>query len=443
MKVSVLFSSSRSHIPLGGDPTKYSAEVSPEGLIEQLREAQTVLRQLSAHDIIALLDAVARAWSRPDHPLATTLRERELSFLTLWMRQRNLERFCDLSLRGDRRCLDEFRTLAADDPRVFKAQPRGLVVHWVAGNVPVLGIISVVQGLLTKNANLVKVPGSDAGLLPLLLESMAEVSCTAPSGRVLQGSVLTNAVCAVYSDRGDLDAGRWLSAAADVRLAWGGREAVEAIMNLPRRFGTEDVIFGPRLSFAVIGAESLGSDEDARQVARRVARDASAFDQRGCNSPHTVFVESGGRTSPSGFAQILAEEMDGIHQRQPLRAIAPSEAMEILTCRAEYTMSGVAWHSEGMGWTVLYSDSDHGLGGPCYARTVFVRPIADIFETVPFCSLNTQTVGFSVGDRRLDLADRLTARGVERCPEVGGMSLYEAPWDGMFPMDRLVRWVSS
>lgn len=411
--------------------------------IQRLRAAQDELRRLSVDDLISLFDEIARAWSSPRHSLAATLRENELGFLTLWMRERNLRRICDLALHGSRHCLDEFCSLSPVDARVFKAQPRGLIVHWVAGNVPVLGIISVVQGLLTKNANLVKVPASDRGLLPALLNSMRGVSCVTASGMRLDGATLTNAVCAVYADRQDREAARQMSLAADVRLAWGGRDAVEAIMSLPRKFGTEDIIHGPKLSFAVVGAEKLAGEEQARAIARSIARDASAFDQRGCNSPHTVFVEAGGVTCPQDFAKLLAREMDTIHRRQPLRVIAPSETVEILAQRAEYAMQGTAWHSEGMGWSVLFSENGRGLGGPCYARTLFVRPVSDVFDTVPFCSGATQTVGLALGDRRLALANALTARGVERCPEVGSMSLYDAPWDGLFPIGRMVRWVSA
>ena len=57
-----------------------------------------------------------------------------------------------------------------------------------------------------------------------------------------------------------------LSALADVRVAWGGREAVEAIMNLPRRFGTEDIVFGPKTSFVVVGAEKLSGEAEGRKA---------------------------------------------------------------------------------------------------------------------------------------------------------------------------------
>src|SRR5271157_2875370 len=99
-----------------------------------------------------------------------------------------------------------------------------------------------------------------------------------------------------------------LSTAADLRVAWGGREAVEAIMNLPRRFGTEDIVFGPKTSFVVVGAERLSEEAEARKTATLVARDTVALGQRGCNSPHTIFVERGGALSAEAFAALLSEE---------------------------------------------------------------------------------------------------------------------------------------
>ena len=128
---------------------------------------------------------------------------------------------------------------------------------------------------------------------------------------------------------------------------------------------------------------------------------------------------------------------------RPLREVQPAETMNVLGLRAEYDMRGEAHYSQGMGWTVVYSDDDTGLSDPCYLRTISVRPVDDVFDTVPHCSLNTQTAGLAVGERRLELADALTRQGVERCPAVGSMGLYETPWDGMFPIARMVRWVST
>ena len=44
------------------------------------------------------------------------------------------------------------------------AHPRGIITHWLAGNVPILGMISLIQGIITKNTNLlVYKPGGKGG----------------------------------------------------------------------------------------------------------------------------------------------------------------------------------------------------------------------------------------------------------------------------------------
>ena len=63
-------------------------------------------------------------------------------------------------------------------------------------------------------------------------------------------------------------------------------------MSLPRKYGTDDVIFGPKYSFAVIGRNSFDKDQ-LEDITYKLAMDASVFEQQGCNSPHTVFVENG------------------------------------------------------------------------------------------------------------------------------------------------------
>ena len=436
--VYVLFDRRGSHIQPAGDPETCPV-VNLESLVSALRAGQERLRAAPIADLIGLCDAAGQAWTQPGSDTARTIGRLAIGFLPLWLRRGNLEPLVAQALRGDAGALDQFVSSNPATGRRYRAQPRGLLVHWVAGNVPLLGMISVIQGLLTKNANLVKVSRQNAGILPYFLAALAQVRYRRPDGQEIAGTLLTDAVAAIYTDH---RAAAALSALADVRVAWGGREAVEAIMNLPRRFGTEDIVFGPKTSFVVVGAEMLAGEPSARRIAALVARDTVALGQRGCNSPHTVFVERGGSLDPAAFASLLGEELCHAARHAP-PDVAPEEAFRILGWRAEYDMRGQAWYGEGVGWSVFYSGEDRGLATPCYGRTLFVRPVDDVFEVAALCSVNTQTAGLALGGGRLELAEALTARGVERCPEVGRMSLYEAPWDGLFPMDRMVRWVSA
>ena len=43
-------------------------------------------------------------------------------------------------------------------------------------------------------------------------------------------------------------------------------------------------------------------------------------------------------------------------------------------------------------------------------------------------------------DKAIDFANKATMAGVARCPLIGRMLNFEMPWDGLFLIDRLVRW---
>ena len=439
--------------PDDGPGTMYPWSAAPvldaiEPLAARLCAAQQRLRTVAFDDLLGLCDAAAkldsaRASAGRFHPS-----ESSRVFAPLAAAGQSPDARPALAPRAAR-ALDRFVPLDENDPMMIRAQPRGLVVHWVAGNVPVLGLLSLVQSMLCKNANIVKVSRKRPGMLPCLLAALAEVTYTNARGETQSGRVLTDAVAVVYADRQDQAAARELSRLADVRVAWGGREAVEAIVNLPRRHGTEDIVFGPKVSFAVVAAERLADADTARRTAAAIAADACAFDQQGCNSPHTVFVERGrpgvpgAPIAPAEFARLLGEAMQTECRRAPLAEVDPADAMNALGVRTEYAMRGEAYYSRDVQWAVVCSDEDQGLAEPCYLRTLFVRPVDDVFEVAAFCSAQTQTAGLAVDDRRYALADALTARGVERCPAVGAMRIYDAPWDGLFPMDRMVRWVSG
>jgi hypothetical protein len=304
-----------------------------------------------------------------------------------------------------------------------------------------LGMLSLIQGILTKNANLVKVSKDSTYVVPSLLESMAKVDIVTSEGKKLEGKKIVESIACIYYPSSDQVAHREMSLHSQVRVAWGGLKAVETIINLPRNFGCEDVVFGPKTSFMAIGAEKLTNREQATLVAKKASIDASQFEQQGCNAPHTVFVERGGVVSPVEFAEILSEQMAATAKRIARDPTVVADTGKILRLRAQYEMTGEAYYSKGLEWTVLYSDDDVGLAEPCYFRTLFVRPIDDVMSLDAYCSHQTQTAGVALADDRKErFARRVSVKGIDRVPDVGAMTAYEVPWDGMFMMDRLVRW---
>ncbi len=410
-------------------------------LLDQRTGNSDYIRNLSIDQILDFFDALAIHWlTDPKRSFLNTFSSIGVSYLINFLRRNNLEALLNESLNGNYKYLDGFFQMKHLSKNLV-AHPQGVVTHWLAGNVPVLGMISLIQGLLTKNTNILKLPKENGLTLPLMIGEIAKFKHSNGNGEV-DGRHIVDGCLFVYCERDDKDAQVELSVNSNVRVAWGGRSAVESVMSLPRKYGTTDVIFGPKYSFAVFGKDTLTTNS-INDLANRMALDASFFEQQGCNSPHTIFVERGGEISPEQFAEVLATGMNNALKRIPKSPITPDEAYDIVNTRSEYSFFGRVYKSDGTEWTVIFSD-DEGLADACYSRTVFVRPVDDVLDVLKYIEHNKhQTLGLSIHeDLKQKFAIEATKRGIERVTDIGKMSAYDYPWDAMFPINRFVRWCS-
>jgi hypothetical protein len=408
-------------------------------LERQLRAAQAVLQKVPVDDILGLLRAASREWEDPKSPFGP-FHANGLAFLIGFIQRGGLQRMVDRSLRGSRGVLDDFRYDAASEVR-WRALPVGIVAHWIAGNVPTLGFLSLLLSVATKNANLLKVPEHVSPLLTEMLASLARARYRNSAGQWLEGEVISSTIAALWYPHRSTDANR-LSMLADARVVWGGAEAVRAVAGLPRKHTAQDIIFGPKLSVAAVGRESLTEESRASRVARSVAVDCSVFDQEACASAHTVFVEKGGAVSPEEFARLLATQMERTLVRIPHAGLNGATAGNVKSARIQHLVDGKVHAPYGLEWSVLYRD-ELERPPPVYGRTVFVRPVDDLGQVAPLVDRDTQVVGLALpGRRRIEVAEKFALAGVDRVTDVGAMAEFTVPWDGVFLPDRLVRWIS-
>lgn len=440
MKFYKLFFEGKSKISINTKLSDLEIEDNFSDVISSIRKSQSYLKLIKIDDIISWLDEVSLVWSDRESVIQKNFSHKGINFLIYWFGKKHLIEITDLAFRGNRNFLDNFSKMPTTETKL-KAQPKGVISHWISGNVPMLGMLSLIQGLLSKNANLVKVSKDNLNIIPTLLDSMSKVNIEGSDGKLIEGKKIVNSIACIYYPSSDENALNEMSLNSQVRVAWGGKKAVEKIMNLPRKFGCEDIIFGPKTSFVAVGTEKLQDEKSSIKVARKIALDASQFEQQGCNAPHTIFVEKNGLISPLKFSKILADQMKYVFKSIPRDLGTIVDTGKILMLRAQHEMMGKAFYSEGLDWSVLYSENEEGLAEPCYFRTLFVRPIANIMKIDEYCSHLTQTAGVALNDiRKEEFALKVSARGVDRITDVGAMSNYDVPWDGMFMMDRLVRW---
>lgn len=410
-------------------------------LADTLKEQLHWIRRQPVEALIGLVAQVAKKWETKSNMLSDTQKQ-GLAFLVKWCEPENLVMIANEGLRGNRKYIDGFISSYDSGVQSMRAVSKGLVCHWLAGNVQVLGMFVLIQSIFSKNVNLLRVSKRDNGLFEELISTFKGETYTTMGGYVITGDDLLKTIAVVYFDHNDKKAGKAMSKQADVRIAWGGSAAVTEIASYPSNIDCEDIILGPKLSFSVISKEAISDERKAKKIARKVAVDASVFDQTGCASTHNVFVERGADISPKEFCSLLATAMDKTSKQIPKGAMTAEEYAAVHSVRGIYDFKGIVYGDSESIWTVIYNDKVE-LNKPVYSRVVFVHAVDDMNESVQFVDENIQTIGLAAeGKKAIDYATLAAEHGANRFPACGKMLNFESPWDGMFVMDRLVKWVT-
>jgi hypothetical protein len=403
----------------------FPGEVRREALPEVLERLQQGLsaRPLAFHERLlalnALSDVLLRGGASASVPGG--------AFLAGFLRASNLERLLARELPAPA-ALDRF--VATDDRKSVRLLPRGLVCHWIAGNVPLLGMFSWAASALVGNANLVRLSSRQDDVVTPLLQMLA---ATGSPGRQM---ALTTAV--VQFDRDDRAAHAMLSRAADVRIAWGGLEAVEAIRDLPARWDCETIAFGPRISLAVVDPV-LATD----RVLTRLATDVIYFDQLACSSPQCLFVKGRpGAAEFDAFLERFTRAFAAQARSVPRHPLDWGETYRILLDRTRVVLNGGSVAADdGTSWTVALVERPQPAV-TCANRFLQVIPFDSLEDVYPHIPSNVQTMVTLVPDGELDaFTEAAAARGVCRFPRPGDGNGFESPWDGVPLISRLVRWV--
>ena len=147
--------------------------MSPEDALYKISDNLKVqlswIRRQPVDALIGLIAQVARKWSDPDWQMVY-LKERsgsDVNFLSAWCKPEHLNVLLSEGLHENRLYLDTFQPSSESGIQYKKAVSRGLVCHWLAGNVQTLGMYVLIESILTKNVNLLRVSSRDNGIFTL------------------------------------------------------------------------------------------------------------------------------------------------------------------------------------------------------------------------------------------------------------------------------------
>lgn len=360
-------------------------------------------------------------------------------FLCFYLKKVNMEKQLKLNL-GNIEYLNNF--VQVEDGKYIKAQPKGIVCHWMASNVPTLGIYSVLQSILCKNGNILRVSKGSVSKVYDLLKLLDNIVIKY-EGNIYSSKVILKNIALIYFNSENVYHNSQMSLKADARIVWGGKTAVDAISILPKKATCKDLIFGPKYSFAVFDKSAIESD-DFEEYLENLITDIIAFAQKACSSPQVLFLEK--NKLPLGkIGSMLSLKFGKIVKRYTDLGLEEAVAAKIINVRGEYSLSldKSLYISKGLQYTILI-DNKLNLEEPITGRTIFLKEVEDISEVFPLITKSIQTIGIASKNikKTLEFTDRVTALGVDRVVKIGYMNLYDSPWDGRLIMSELVRWCS-
>ncbi|MGC6426957.1 MAG: acyl-CoA reductase [Akkermansiaceae bacterium] len=221
------------------------------------------------------------------------------------------------------------------------------IVHIISGNTPHAAWQSLLAGLLLGSKNRLKLPSNalsdfekEMARLPLPLREKIETSRLLPDD--------------------------WITT-ADALIVYGNDATLSHFRNLAP-LEIPFIAHGHRVGVALI-------EDPSEEAARLAAQDIYEFDQNGCLSLQTIYVND-----PRAFAPLLAAELE---KAPPRAALSASEHGAISNLRLETRYlaaqdpeNHALWQSENSTtWTIILRDTT-GLEPSPGNRTVFLKPLS-------------------------------------------------------------------
>jgi hypothetical protein len=326
---------------------------------------------------------------------------------------------------------------AAGGRRWCRPLAPALGFHVFAGNVPGVGVTSLVRSLLVRSA----VFGKSAAAEPVLAPAFARLLAEADED-------VAACVAVTWWPGGDESLEAAVLRHAGIVVHYGGGDALASLRQRAPA-GVPFVDHGPRVSFALVRGGALEGDA-AAQLARDLAAAVATFDQQGCVSPQMLYV-LGSAQQAHTLAADTAAALQSLAEELPRGRIEPAEAAAVRELRSSAEFRSIAgqdvelWAGDGMSWTVIL-DADPAFAGSCLNRTLVVKVIPSLDALVqltrPVRHL-LQTVGIAGFDDPGLVAMHLAEMGVSRITPISAMPWPPPTWhhDGRGPLNELVRWV--
>lgn len=309
---------------------------------------------------------------------------------------------------------------------------RGVAFHIAPSNVAVNYAYSLVTGLVTGNANIVRIPSKEFPQVTILNRTLQDALEEYPQWQ--------DEICLVRYGH-DQEINDVLSQIADTRIIWGGDVTIDEIRKSPLKARAFDICFADRYSLAVIDVQSYLQCEDKQQVASDFYNDTYLTDQNACTSPRVVIWHTDGATEAEQkqaadlFWQHLWELVSARYELQPVQAVNKLTTAYLVAAQGTVLLPREALIAMGetdnrlMRIQVSRLD-EHLMDYRENSGFFYEYSCDDLTEILPLCSSRCQTIGYLGEPAMFDTLLASELSGVDRIVLIGKTMDFDLIWDG-------------
>lgn len=322
-------------------------------------------------------------------------------------------------------------SLPAGNAAAERILPLGVLLHIAAGNADGLPAFSVLEGLLTGNINILKLPAAEGGVSVQILSELIR----------LEPMLAEYIYVFDYSSKDIVHMNRLIEA-ADAVVVWGGAEAVSSFRKLlPPNIKL--IEWGHKVSFAYVTEKGLRDD-----ALTGIAMNMASTGQLLCSSCQGIYVDTQDMEELHAFSRRflpLLEREVAKHAGNRDIGVKAQTALQLYSVELETIFTGNKVY-KGKDCSLTVCD-DQVLDSAIGFSNAWVKalPRGRLLKTLRPYKNYLQTVALACGDNEKALLTELLLKtGVVRICSGERMSETDsgAPHDGEFPLRRYTKVVS-
>lgn len=312
-----------------------------------------------------------------------------------------------------------------------RIMPLGVLFHIAAGNIDGLPVFTVIEGLLSGNINILKLPAEEGGISVRLLQELFN----------LEPRLAEYVYVFDYSSN-DIEVMKRLASLSDAIVLWGGDAAIKSVREMATP-NTKIIEWGHKMSFAYISGEEV-SDRALEGIAVNICH----TNQLLCSSCQGVFLDTASMEKVYQFCERFLPILESVSASEPSELGIGIEAQVGLRVYNEQLKAvfndAKVFRAKNCSLTAY---TDNQLTTSMMFRNPWVRrlPRSLILETLRPYKGYLQTVGLICGDGDAKkLSEIFCKSGAVRVTDGLHMSqTYDGmAHDGEYPLRRYTKTVS-